>query len=200
MLPNDGESMSKTVVVGVTGATGSVYAYRLLQALHAMEDVATHLVVSPAAALTIATELDVSQREFESLADVVHSNRNVGASIASGSFRTDAMIIAPCSMKTLASVATGVCDNLIARAADVALKERRRTILLVREAPLHLVHLRNMVTVTEMGAIVFPPVPAFYARLESVADMVDQTVARLLDLIGIESPSLRRWRGMRAGD
>lgn len=192
--------MNKTIVVGVTGATGSIYALRLLQELRAIEDVATHLVVSPAGALNIATELDVSLRDFEALADVVHSNKNIGAAIASGSFRTDAMIIAPCSMKTLASVATGICDNLIARAADVALKERRRTILLVREAPLHLVHLRNMVTVTEMGAIVFPPVPAFYAKLESVADVVDQTVARLLDLIGIDSPMIRRWRGIRAAD
>jgi 4-hydroxy-3-polyprenylbenzoate decarboxylase len=191
--------MNKTIVVGVTGATGSIYAYRLLQELHAIEDVATHLVVSPAAAMNIAAELDVSVRDFEAMADVVHSNKNIGASIASGSFRTDAMIIAPCSMKTLASVATGVCDNLIARAADVALKERRRTILLVREAPLHLVHLRNMVTVTEMGAIVFPPVPAFYAKPGSVADIVDQTVARLLDLIGIDSALIRRWSGMREG-
>jgi 4-hydroxy-3-polyprenylbenzoate decarboxylase len=192
--------MKRRIVVAITGATGSIYGIRLLEELRKDPGVETHLVISRAGALNIATELERPRQDVEDLADVVHSNKNIGASIASGSFKTDAMIVAPCSMKTLASIATGVCDSLIARAADVTLKERRRAILLVRETPLHLVHLRNMVTVTEMGAVVFPPVPAYYAKISTLDEMVDQTVARVLDLAGIETPLLRRWTGIPAHD
>ena len=192
--------MVRRIVVGMTGASGAVYGVRLLEALKEVGGIETHLVVTRAAALTIAAELDMTRRDVERLADVVHAERDVGASIASGSFRTDGMIIAPCSMKTLAAIATGVTDTLVSRAADVALKQRRRVVLMVRESPLHLVHLRNMVTVTEMGAIVFPPMPAFYAKPESIDAIVDQSVGRVLDLFDIESPRLRRWPGMKSHD
>jgi 4-hydroxy-3-polyprenylbenzoate decarboxylase len=192
----ESQSMKKRVVVAVTGASGSIYGQRLLEDLKSRDDVETHLIISRAGALNIATELDCSVREIEGLADVVHADRNIGAAIASGSFQTDSMLVAPCSMKTLASIAAGVADSLIARAADVSLKERRSLVLLVRESPLHLVHLRNMLTVTEMGGIVCPPMPAFYAKLRSIDDMVDQTIARVLSLIGLESPALRPWQGV----
>lgn len=186
----------RRVIVAVTGATGAVYARRLLEQLREREDIEAHLIVSKAGALTIASELPEDARDFDRLADVVHSWRNIGASIASGSFQTAAMIIAPCSMNTLASVAGGLADNLITRAADVCLKERRKLVLLTREAPLSLVHLRNMSAVTEAGGIVFPPVAAFYAGLSSLDDMVDQTVARVLDLVEIETEIVRRWCGV----
>jgi len=188
----------KRIIIGMTGASGAIYGVRLLEALRAEQDVETHLVVTRAAALDIAAELDMTRREVEALADVVHSERDIGASIASGSFRTDGMVIAPCSMRTLAAIATGVTDTLVSRAADVVLKERRRLILLVRESPLHLVHLRNMVTATEMGAIVFPPMPAFYAKPESIDVLIDQSVGRVLDLLGFDSPRVRRWEGLKA--
>jgi polyprenyl P-hydroxybenzoate/phenylacrylic acid decarboxylase-like protein len=188
--------MKRRIIVAITGATGSIYGVRLLEELRKEPSAEIHLVMSRAGVLNIATELDRPRKEIEALADVVHSNKNIGASIASGSFKADSMVIAPCSMKSLASVATGMCDTLIARAADVSLKERRRTILLVRETPLNLVHLRNMVTVTEMGAIVFPPVPAFYAKLTSLDEMIDQTVARVLDLLAVDTLLLRRWDGV----
>ncbi len=188
--------MARRIIVAITGASGSIYGVRLLQELAANDAVETHLVLSRSGALTVAAELEMRRGEVEALADVVHSDRDIGARIASGSFRTDAMIVAPCSMKTLAAVATGVTDTLVARAADVVLKERRRLVMLVRESPLHLVHLRNMTTVTEMGGIIFPPMPAFYARLESLEAMVEQTVARALDLVGIRSPLLRPWPGL----
>jgi len=134
--------------------------------------------------------------ELESMADVVHSDRDIGATIASGSYKTDGMIVAPCSMKTLAAIATGLADNLVSRAADVVLKERRRLVLMVRETPLNLAHLRNMTMVTEMGGVIFPPVPSFYAKLESLDAMVSQTVGRVLDLFDIESGLVRRWEGV----
>ena len=137
------------------------------------------------------------RRDLEALADVVHSARDIGANIASGSYQTDGMIVAPCSMKTLAAIGTGLTDNLVARAADVVLKERRRLLLMVREAPLNLVHLRNMTTVTEMGGIIFPPMPSFYAKLESLEAMVDQTVGRVLDLFAVDSGLVRRWQGVK---
>ncbi len=188
--------MSKRIVLAMTGASGSILGLRLLEALKTYEDVESHLVVSRAAALTIRAELECSVRDLELLADVVHSDRNVGAAIASGSFQADAMIIAPCSMNTLGCIAAGISSTLVCRAADVAFKERRRVVLLVRETPLNLVHLRNMATVAEMGGVIFPPVPAFYARLESIDDLVDQTVARVLDLVGLEPRRLRRWLGI----
>lgn len=184
-------------MVAITGASGAIYGVRLLEELRRQPDVETHVVVSRGGAVNLATELKRRRESVEALAHVAHSDRDIGASIASGSFRTDGMIVAPCSMKTLAAIATGFADNLTGRAADVTLKERRRLVLLVRETPLHLQHLRNMVTVTEMGGIVFPPLPAFYAELESLEAMVDQTVGRVLDLFGIDSPLVRRWAGVR---
>jgi len=188
------------IIVAITGASGSIYGVRLLRELAADGEIETHLVLTRSGALTVSSELGMSRSEVEALADFVYSDRDIGARIASGSFRTHAMIVAPCSMKTLAAVATGVTDTLAARAADVVLKERRRLVLLVRESPLHLVHLRNMTTVTEMGGIVFPPMPAFYAKLESLDAMVEQTVARALDLVGVRSPLLRAWDGLGSED
>lgn len=190
--------MKTRIVVAVTGASGAVYGVRLLEALKETPSVETHLVVSKAGYLNLATELSLKRDDLESLADVGYSDADIGAAIASGSFKTDAMVIAPCSMRSLAGVATGLASSLVTRAADVTLKERRRLVLLTREAPLNLIHLRNMVTVTEMGGIIFPPVPAFYLGLDSLDAMIDQTVARVLELIGIESPRLKRWQGLRS--
>jgi len=187
----------RRIVVAITGATGAVYGVRLLQRLGAVEGVETHLVVSDAASLTLHQEVGMQRRDVEALAHVVHKNREIGASIASGSFQTDGMVIAPCSMKTLAAVAHGLADNLVARAADVILKERRRLVLMVRETPLNLAHLRNMTAVTEMGGIVFPPLPSFYHRPNSIDEMVDHTLDRVLDLLGLENTAAPRWPGMR---
>lgn len=189
---------SRRLVVAITGATGAVYGVRLLRQLAATPGVETHLVVSDAAALTLREEVGLQRRDVEALAHVVHRNRDIGASIASGSFQSDGMIVAPCSMKTLAAVAHGLSDNLIARAADVALKERRRLVLMVRETPLNLAHLRNMTAVTEMGAIVFPPLPSFYQQPRSIEEMVDHTVGRVIDLFGIEHGLAPRWGGIKA--
>jgi 4-hydroxy-3-polyprenylbenzoate decarboxylase len=187
--------MKKKIVIAVTGASGAIYGVRLLEELQREDNIETHLIVSNAGLLNLSTELDMSRADIEALADESYSDKDIGAAIASGSNRTDAMIIAPCSMRTLAGVATGLAGSLITRAADVILKERRRLVLLTREAPLNLVHLRNMTTVTEMGGIIFPPVPAFYLELDSIAAMVDQTVARVLELVGVASPLLRHWEG-----
>jgi len=187
----------RRIVVAITGATGAVYGVRLLERLRAIPGVETHLVISDAASLTLHQEVGLQRRDVEALAHVVHKNREIGASIASGSFQTDGMVIAPCSMKTLAAVAHGLSDNLIARAADVILKERRRLVLMVRETPFNLAHLRNMTAVTEMGGIVFPPLPSFYNNPASIAEMVDHTVARVIDLLGIENELAPRWAGMK---
>ncbi len=188
----------RRVIVAITGATGSVYGVRILEALARVPDIESHLVISAAGILNAATELEMPRADIESLADVVHSDKDIGASLASGSFRTDGMIVAPCSMKTLAAIATGFADTLVARAADVVLKERRRLVLVTRETPLNLVHLRNMVTVTEAGGIIFPPVASFYARLESLDAMVEQTVGRILDLFDIDTGEVRRWNGIKS--
>lgn len=188
----------RRIVVGITGATGAVYGVRLLARLSALPGVETHLVISDAASLTLHQEVGMQRRDVEALAHVVHKNREIGASIASGSFQSDGMVIAPCSMKTLAAVAHGLADNLVARAADVVLKERRRLILMVRETPLNLAHLRNMTAVTEMGGIIFPPLPSFYHRPASIDEMVDHTLDRVLDLLGLENTAAPRWSGMRA--
>jgi len=187
-------------VVAITGATGAVYGVRLLQRLGACPGVETHLVISDAATLTLHQEVGLQRKDVEALAHVVHKNREIGASIASGSFQTDGMVIAPCSMKTLAAVAHGLSDNLITRAADVILKERRRLIMMVRETPFNLAHLRNMTAVTEMGGIVFPPLPSFYNRPATIDEMVDHTVARVLDLLGVDNTLAPRWAGMRDGN
>jgi 2,5-furandicarboxylate decarboxylase 2 len=185
------------IVIAITGASGAIYGVRLLEHLAALGDWETHLVLSQSGALTAWQELNIERAEIESLADVVHNVRDIGATIASGSFVTQGMIIAPCSMKTLASVAHGLADNLVARAADVMLKERRRLVLVTRETPLNLAHLRNMASVTEMGGIIFPPVPAFYAKPRTLGDMVNHTVGRLLDLFAIAHQDLvSRWEGM----
>jgi 4-hydroxy-3-polyprenylbenzoate decarboxylase len=190
----------RRIVVAITGATGAVYGVQLLERLRALPGVETHLVISDAATLTLHQEVGLQRRDVEALAHVVHKNREIGASIASGSFQTDGMVIAPCSMKTLAAVAHGLSDNLIARAADVILKERRRLVLMVRETPFNLAHLRNMTAVTEMGGIVFPPLPSFYNKPDSIAEMVDHTVARVIDLLGIENGFAPRWAGMKEGE
>jgi 4-hydroxy-3-polyprenylbenzoate decarboxylase len=189
----------RRIVVGITGATGAVYGVRLLARLGAIAGVETHLVVSDAAALTLHQEVGMQRREVEALAHVVHKNREVGASIASGSFQSDGMVIAPCSMKTLAAVAHGLSDNLVARAADVVLKERRRLIMMVRETPFNLAHLRNMTAVTEMGGIIFPPLPGFYQLPATIEEMVDHTLDRVIDLLGLENGTAPRWAGMRGG-
>jgi flavin prenyltransferase len=192
------ENRPRRIVVAITGATGAVYGVRLLEHLRAVPGVETHLVISDAAVLTLHQEVGLQRRDVEALSHVVHKNREIGASIASGSFQTDGMVIAPCSMKTLAAVAHGLADNLVARAADVILKERRRLVLMVRETPLNLAHLRNMTAVTEMGGIVFPPLPSFYNRPASIEEMVDHTVARVLDLLGIDNSVAPRWNGLKA--
>jgi 4-hydroxy-3-polyprenylbenzoate decarboxylase len=189
--------MTRRLIVAITGASGAVYGVHLLRLLRERGDVQTHLVVSPAGWMNIDLETGLARRDIEALADVVHPVRNVGASIASGSFQTDGMVIAPCSMRTLASVALGLSDNLITRAADVVLKERRRLVLLTRETPLNLAHLRNMVSVTEMGGVIFPPVPAFYNTPASIDEMVDHTVGRVLDLFGIAQQVSPAWAGMK---
>ena len=186
----------KRIVVGITGATGTAYGLRLLEELRARRGWETHLVLTDAGVLNAHQELGLKRRDIERLAHRAYHPKDVGAAIASGSFLAEGMVIAPCSMKTLAAVAHAHADDLVSRAADVALKERRRVVLLPREAPLNLAHLRNMVQVTEMGGIVFPPVPAFYARPKTIADLVDHTVRRVLDLFGIHSPKLARWKGI----
>lgn len=180
------------LIVGVTGASGSMLGLRMLEALRELE-VESHLVLTRAGRMTLHYETGLKPADLTRLADVVHSADDIGAPISSGSFRTLGMVVVPCSMKSLAEIATGVTDNLLSRAADVVLKERRRLVLVARETPLHLVHLRNMTTVTEMGAIVVPPVPAFYNRPESIDDILDHLTGRTLDLFGLDTGRVRRW-------
>jgi 4-hydroxy-3-polyprenylbenzoate decarboxylase len=189
-------SGSQRVIVAISGASGAAYGVRLLEKLHALKEVETHLVVSEAGWLNVQQELDMGCDQLEALAAVSYPVRDVGAAIASGSFQSTAMVTAPCSMRTLDAVAHGLSDNLITRAADVVLKERRRLILMVRETPLNLAHLRNMTSVTEMGAIIFPPVPAFYHRPQTVAEIVDHTVSRVVDLLGLAQPEAPRGNGL----
>jgi len=190
----------RQLIVAITGATGAVYGVRLLQHLRGAGGIETHLLLTDAGVLNLHQELELNRKDVEALANVVHNVRDVGASIASGSFQSDGMIVAPCSMKTLASVALGMSDNLIARAADVALKERRRLLLMVRETPFNLAHLRNMTSVTEMGGIIFPPLPGFYHRPASIEDMVDHTLGRVLDLFDVPHTLTPRWIGLKAAD
>ncbi len=186
----------RRVIVAITGATGAVYGVRLLQVLRPVADVETHLLISPAGVMNLQHELEIGKAEAEALADVVHNVRDIGATIASGSFRAQAMVIAPCSMRTLAAIAHGLSDNLITRAADVTLKERRKLVLMVRETPLNLAHLRNMTAVTEMGGIVFPPVPGFYQKPDTIAQLVDHTIGRVLDLIDVPQTLAPSWAGL----
>jgi polyprenyl P-hydroxybenzoate/phenylacrylic acid decarboxylase-like protein len=189
--------MKKRLIVGITGATGALYGVEIIKTLNALEDWETHVVLSDAGALNLWHELKMRRKELESLADAAYNPKDIGAAIASGSFLTEGMVIAPCSMKTLAAVAHAHADDLVSRAADVVLKERRRLVLLPRETPLNLAHLRNMTAVSEMGGIIFPPVPAFYAMPKSIDELVAHTVARVLDLFGLHSPKLARWQGMK---
>ncbi len=188
----------RRLIIAITGATGAVYGVRLLEALRelkAQAPIETHLLISGAAGMSLRQEIDRTRAEIEALADVVHNVRDVGASIASGSFQSMGMVIAPCSMKTLASVAHGYGDNLITRAADVTLKERRRLVLMVRETPFNLAHIRNMEAVTLMGGVIFPPLPGLYQRPQSIAEMIDHTVGRVLDLFDIAHALTPRWSG-----
>jgi len=182
---------NQRLIVAISGASGAVYGIRALEMLRAA-DIESHLVVSKAAALSLEAETDLSLADVQGLADVVYKPGDIGAAIASGSFRTLGMLIAPCSVKTLGEITTGVTSSLVSRAADVCLKERRRLVLMVRESPLHLGHLRSMAAVTEMGAIVAPPMPAFYTKPRSLDDMVRQSVARTLALFDIDAP-MTRW-------
>ncbi|HVB48596.1 MAG TPA: UbiX family flavin prenyltransferase [Burkholderiales bacterium] len=186
----------RRLVVGITGATGSVYGVRLLEELRALPGWESHLVLTEAGVLNAWQELGLTRRAIERLADVAYHPRDIGAAIASGSYLNDGMVVAPCSMKTLAAIAHAHADDLVSRTADVMLKERRRLVILPRETPLNLAHLRNMAAVTEMGGIVFPPVPAFYAKPRTIDDLVAHTVHRVLDLFGVHSPKLARWQGM----
>jgi flavin prenyltransferase len=188
----------KRLIIAITGATGAVYGVRLLQYLRTMPQVETHLLISEAGLLSLHQELAMKRRTAEALADACYAVRDVGAALASGSFQSEGMVVAPCSMKTLASIAHGLSDNLITRAADVVLKERRRLVLMVREAPLNLAHLRNMTAVTEMGGVIFPPVPAFYQHPENIEQMIDHTLGRVLDLFGLPSSLAPRWEGLSA--
>jgi 4-hydroxy-3-polyprenylbenzoate decarboxylase len=187
------------LVVGITGASGAIYGVRLLERLHELP-VETHLITTRWARVTIEHETDRSWPDVKALADVVHAESDQAAAVSSGSFRTDGMVIAPCSVKTLGAIANGFAHNLVCRAADVVLKERRRLVLAVRETPLHSIHLRNMLTLSEMGVTIFPPTPAFYNRPSSVDDVVDQTVLRILDQLGLELPSPTRWAGLPVED
>ena len=187
----------KRLIVGITGATGAVYGVEVLKVLKTVKGWQSHVILTDAGALNLWHELGMRRKELEKLAHVSHHPKDIAATIASGSFLTEGMLIAPCSMKTLAAVAHAHADDLVSRAADVVLKERRRLVLVPRETPLNLAHLRNMAAATEMGAVVFPPVPAFYARPKSLEEMVAHSVARILDLFGIHSPKLARWQGMK---
>ena len=183
------------LVVGITGATGAAYGVKLLQRARAL-GLQTHLVVTPSGVLNAHHELGLDRSALESQADHAYSPGDVGACLASGSFGTAAMVVAPCSMKTLAAIANGLSDNLLTRAADVTLKERRRLLLMVRETPLNLAHLRNMTAATEMGAIIYPPMPAFYLRPQSIDEMVAEGVERVLALLGFEGAAPREWTGL----
>ncbi len=193
---NPSESAPQRLIVGISGASGVTYGVRVLDALREL-GVESHLVVTRAALLTLSQETDLSADDLLGRADVSHRLNDVGATIASGSFRTMGMIIAPCSVRTMSEIATGVTSTLLTRAADVVLKERRPLVLMVRETPLHLGHLRTMTALAEMGAIIAPPLPAFYSKPASIAEMVDQSVGRALDLFGLDWSAVRRWGGLK---
>jgi 4-hydroxy-3-polyprenylbenzoate decarboxylase len=184
------------IVIGISGASGAIYGARLLEALGEL-GIERHLVVTKAALLTLSQETDLSADDLSGRAEVVHKLADVGASIASGSFRTLGMVVAPCSIRTMSEIATGVTSTLLTRAADVTLKERRPLVLMVRETPFHLGHLRTMTALAEMGATIAPPLPAFYARPKSIEDLVDQSVGRVLDVFGLDWSATRRWTGLQ---
>jgi polyprenyl P-hydroxybenzoate/phenylacrylic acid decarboxylase-like protein len=189
--------VKKRLIVGITGATGAVYGIGLLKALKEVPGWESHLVLTDAGVLNVWHEHKMKRREVERLADFAYHPKDIAATIASGSFVTEGMVIAPCSMKTLAGVAHAYADDLVSRAADVVLKERRRLVLVPRETPLNLAHLRNMVAVTEMGGIIMPPMPAFYALPKTLDDLVAHTIGRILDLFGVRSTKVKRWQGIK---
>lgn len=186
----------KRLIVAITGASGAIYGVRLLRLLKNIDSVETHLIISGAGELTLEHEQGMKARELSLLADHCYDVNEIGAAVASGSFKNAGMIVAPCSMKTLSAIAHGYCDNLITRAADVILKERRMLVLMTRETPLNLAHIRNMEAVTEMGGIIYPPLPAFYCHPLSIDEMVDQTLRRILDLFDMADDQTSRWSGM----
>jgi len=183
------------IIVGLTGASGSIYGWRLLEKLHSTPKMETHLVLSRAGERTAYLEMRKSAADFKALATVTYPAEDIGCRLASGSFPTDGMVVAPCSIHTMSAIAAGISNNLVVRAADVILKERRKLILMVRESPFHLGHLRSMTALAEMGAIIAPPIPGFYNNPQSILDIVDHSVDRVLDLLGIPSPEARRWDG-----
>jgi len=183
----------KRLIVGLSGASGSIYGVRLLQVLREQKEIETHLVLSKPAERTIVEETNFKVEEVKALATVVHQIQNIGASIASGSFKTEGMVVMPCSIRTISAIAHCISDNLLTRAADVILKERRRLVLVVRESPLHVGHLKNLLAAAEMGAVIVPPVPAFYALPKTLDDVIDHTIGRVLDLFGIEHNLVKRW-------
>ena len=185
----------RRLIVGITGASGAIYGIRILQALQG-SGIETHLVMSDSARVTLAAESDMGSAEVEALASVVHHARNIGATVSSGSFKTMGMVIAPCSIRTLSEIAWGTTSTLVTRAADVVLKERRRLVLMLRETPLHAGHLQSMLQATHNGAIIMPPVPAFYARPQTVDDIVNHSVGRVLDLFDIQTELVARWKGL----
>lgn len=188
------ETARPRLIVGISGASGVVYGVRLLELLKDC-GIETHLIMSRAAQITLTHETDLKVADVERLATIVHSNNDIAAPCSSGSFKTMGMIIAPCSIKTMSEVATGITSNLLSRSADVVLKERRRLVLLLRETPLHIGHIRTMAAVADAGAIIYPPVPAFYAMPKSLTDMIDHTLGRVLDLFDIDVGTVRRWTG-----
>ena len=190
-------SAKKRLIIAITGATGAIYGVRMLQVLQPQSEWETHLVISSAGLVNLKHELDMTKNDLSALADVTHGINDIAATIASGGFKTEGMIIAPCSMKSLAAIAHGFGDNLISRGADVVLKERRRLVVMPRETPLNLVHIRNMGIVTEMGGIMFPPMPAFYSKTDSLLAMVNETVGRILDLFDVDVAGLYKpWEGL----
>jgi 4-hydroxy-3-polyprenylbenzoate decarboxylase len=188
------------IIVGITGASGVIYGIRLLEVLKKNKEVETHLIISEAGEEIIKHETDWDLKKVRALADVCYDIDDIGSRLSSGSFKRDGMVIAPCSMKTLSALANSYSDNLIARSADITLKERKRLVLLARETPLHLGHLRNMVKLTEMGAVIFPPVPAFYHKPQTIQDLIDYTVGRVLDIFDIKHNLLPRWSGLASED
>lgn len=189
--------MTKKIIVGISGASGAIYGIRLLKILQPLPNIETHLIISAAGARTITLETDWSPADVEALADATYHRNNIAAAIASGSFKTDGMVVIPCSMKTLSGMAYSFSDNLLLRAADVVLKDRRRLVIVSRETPLHLGHLRAMTQLTEMGAIIAPPMPAFYHKPQTIDDIINQTVNRVLDLLNLTLPTdlFQRWQG-----
>lgn len=184
----------RRIIIGISGASGAIYGIRALELLRENNEVETHLIISPAAAITIAEETDYDLEQVKALANENHIHKNIAACVSSGSYQTLGMLIAPCSMRTLAEIATGVTSNLISRSADVTLKERRRLVLMARETPLTSIHIDNMARVTQAGGIIYPPVPAFYHRPENLMEMIDQTVSRCLELFDLQTGKVFRWK------